>query len=79
MYQITTRLSSKEFAGQARRDLHTLGVEGHIIAAHRIPFLFKYCGEEFFLSYPRHKDVVALPEIEIRYAFIRDPFQPPFG
>ena len=54
-------------------------MENHVISAHRIPVVFNFRGEESSFSYPGHEDMVALPEIEIQYAFVRDLFQPPFG
>ena len=50
-------------------------MEDLIIAAHRVPLLFKFCRKEFSLSYPLHEDLVALPEIEIQNVLVRDPFQ----
>ena len=54
-------------------------MEDHIIAAHRVPLLFKFCGKEFSLLDPGQKDMVALPEVEVRNVLVRDPFQPPLG
>ncbi len=46
---------------------------------HFIPVVFEFCGEEFSFLDPGHKDVVALPEIEIKHTFIGYPFQPALG
>ena len=54
-------------------------MEDHIISAHFIPLVFEFCGEKISRSYPGHKDVVALPEIETKYALVRDPFQLALG
>jgi hypothetical protein len=50
-------------------------MEDHMIAAHFISLVFKFRGKEFALSNPRHKDMVAFPEVEIKNAFLRNPFQ----
>jgi hypothetical protein len=33
----------------------------YVIPAQLILVIFKFCGKEFSLSYPRHEDVVTLP------------------
>ena len=62
-------------------ELEGLGLSrmiNYIISAHRIPFIFKFCGKEFPFSYPRHKDMVAFPQVKIKNLFIWNPFQPAF-
>ena len=54
------------------------GMEDHIVSAHFIPLIVKLCRKEFVLSDPRHKDMVAFPEIETQYFFVGDPFQSAF-
>ena len=50
-------------------------MEDHIVPAHFISLVVKLCRKEFSLPDARHKDVIAFPQIQIEYFFIRDPFQ----
>ena len=56
-----------------------LRMKHHVIPAHLVPFIFKFCRKEFPFFHPWHKDMVAFPQVQIQYLFIRDPFQPAFG
>ena len=54
-------------------------MEDHVISAHLVPFILKFCGEEFSFPDPGHEDVVAFPEIEAEQLFVWNPFQPALG